>query len=66
MKTVSLLFGYVTSYTEVWIEILDNARSGATEKVTSYTEVWIEIDKDIVVYSRIIVTSYTEVWIEIF
>ena len=33
----------VTSYTEVWIEILVQYRYALGEDVTSYTEVWIEI-----------------------
>ena len=35
---------YVTSYTEVWIEIMMENGSFIVRGVTSYTEVWIEID----------------------
>ena len=31
----------VTSYTEVWIEIIIVIKSAQAEVVTSYTEVWI-------------------------
>ena len=34
----------VTSYAEVWIEILENKLHEILNAVTSYAEVWIEID----------------------
>ena len=37
------LSNHVTSYTEVWIEIIIVIKSAQAEVVTSYTEVWVEI-----------------------
>ena len=56
----------VTSYAEVWIEIVQQHLSGDSEAVTSYAEVWIEIDDQNRTYCPISVTSYAEVWIEIY
>ena len=57
--------GYlVTSYAEVWIEILRNAVSAIQPKVTSYAEVWIEIWMIWSEKRNTGVTSYAEVWIE--
>ena len=35
----------VTSFAEVWIEILDNFYKMRVDRVTSFAEVWIEIRK---------------------
>ena len=37
--------GTVTSFAEVWIEILDNFYKMRVDRVTSFAEVWIEIRK---------------------
>ena len=56
---------FVTSYTEVWIEISICCTNFSCLLVTSYTEVWIEIIFGKPSNVLTIVTSYTEVWIEI-
>ena len=55
----------VTSYAEVWIEIVGCSGSVCSGTVTSYAEVWIEIYAAQTGDYCYIVTSYAEVWIEI-
>ena len=55
----------VTSYAEVWIEIVQSNDELSESLVTSYAEVWIEISLIRVFTPNGIVTSYAEVWIEI-
>ena len=55
----------VTSYAEVWIEIVCPWPYIYRRKVTSYAEVWIEIKYTLATVLWIRVTSYAEVWIEI-
>ena len=62
------LFGerqWVTSFAEVWIEILDMVPRYTSIVVTSFAEVWIEIVIVIEAGDREHVTSFAEVWIEI-
>ena len=65
LKTPGWKWNIVTSFAEVWIEILDNFYKMRVDRVTSFAEVWIEI-YDFSNYFYIgSVTSFAEVWIEI-
>ena len=55
----------VTSYAEVWIEMVSVLEDKSIQKVTSYAEVWIEIGINSQAGNANSVTSYAEVWIEI-
>ena len=56
---------YVASFTEAWIEILDQSAPAPSEPVASFTEAWIEIYICISSFKIKPVASFTEAWIEI-
>ena len=55
----------VTSFAEVWIEILMWVIVPLPPRVTSFAEVWIEILQGVTRPYQGCVTSFAEVWIEI-
>ena len=55
----------VASFTEAWIEILDQSAPAPSEPVASFTEAWIEIYICISSFKIKPVASFTEAWIEI-
>ena len=55
----------VTSFAEVWIEIISLVILNLICYVTSFAEVWIEIVGIPFIFVADCVTSFAEVWIEI-
>ena len=56
----------VTSFAEVWIEILQGVTRPYQGCVTSFAEVWIEISFRPLLRCTPYVTSFAEVWIEMY
>ena len=57
--------GTVTSFAEVWIEMMLKTPGWKWNIVTSFAEVWIEILDNFYKMRVDRVTSFAEVWIEI-
>ena len=69
LKSLSLcydvLVAFVTSFTDVWIEISATDNSRLSGIVTSFTDVWIEMSLESSPVILHLVTSFTDVCIEI-
>ena len=54
----------VASFTDAWIETLNNQQKESEKMVASFTDAWIETDNDFVLDAAKEVASFTDAWIE--
>ena len=61
---MSLLNGYVASFTDAWIETIRDQANVRLSRVASFTDAWIETRLMPFETRRIVVASFTDVWVE--